>query len=93
MSKFTFNINLDDEIECHEFVEKYSSFTCRSLADELEFEGKGASKAAQSLHNYAWNKKTAIMLRKMGEIDRAIVYEKICDDIYKEDIEPNIECW
>lgn len=93
MSKFTLNINLDNEIECHEFIKKYGNSSKRSLANQLGFVGKGAAKAAQALNNYAWNKKTATMLRKMGEIDRAIVYEKICDDIYKEDIEPNIECW
>ena len=92
-TKFKTDLNLDDETEVNEFLKSHGMRRRRNIAKELGFEGEGSFEAAQSLKNYAWNKVTAISERKKGNISRAEVFEDICDRIYKEDIEPNIECW
>lgn len=38
--------------------------------------------AARNLAHYASNKATAIQCRLRGDITTAIMYERICDDIY-----------
>lgn len=38
--------------------------------------------ATKQLKNYAWNKLTAMILRKEGYIERAKVYEDICEKVY-----------
>lgn len=93
MKKFTLEINLDDEVECETFIKLHGTQKGQGLANRLGFKGKGAWDAADALMNYAWNKKTAIGLRKKGEIETAQKYESICDKIYSRDIQPNIECW
>lgn len=87
------DLNLDDETECIEFLEKHGTLKGRALANRLGFKGKGSGAAATALSNYAWNKKTARLLRSMGDINDAIRYEEICDRIYSEDISRKIECW
>lgn len=44
--------------------------------------GKGTRKATGLLAAYACNKAVAMKCRLDGAIDRALVYEKICEDIY-----------
>ena len=92
--KFKLNINLDDPHEAQEFYEKYySKYTAERIARELGFRGRGSFKAANALLNFSCNKVTAISLREIGKIHDALIYEEICDEIYKEDIVENIECW
>lgn len=43
----------------------------------------GYTKAARNLAAYAVNKATAMSCRGMGLIEAALVYESICDDIFK----------
>lgn len=43
----------------------------------------GYVRATKNLCAYAWNKLTAIELRKEGNIQDALKYEAICDSIYK----------
>lgn len=93
MDKLTIDLNLDDEVECINFLETYGTLKGRILANRLGFSGKGSSKVATALSNYAWNKKTAIFLRTMREISDAQRYEDICDKIYNEDIKGKINCW
>ena len=90
---FKLEINLDDESEVETFISRHGTINGKLLAYELGLHGKGSVKAATALSNYAWNKWTALGLRKEGKIASALEYEKICDSIYKEDIEPFIECW
>lgn len=91
--KFAIDLNLDDESECSEFIKKHGTGKGRWLANRLGFKGEGSAKGATALSCYAWNKITAFHCRKRGEINTALVYEEICDRIYKEDIQPFIECW
>ena len=55
----------------------------RNQAEEV-FGGKfpGYTRALKSLANYALNKATAIKCRIEGDIERALIYEEICDKIY-----------
>ena len=91
--KFQVNINLDDPVELMDFINTYGQNKGRRLANQLKLKGKGSSKLASAFSNYAWNKSTAISLRKSGEINRALIYESICDNIYEEDIQPVCDCW
>lgn len=45
--------------------------------------GKGSKRVTNDLANYAANKATAMKLRESGEIQRALVYESIAENIYK----------
>jgi hypothetical protein len=45
--------------------------------------GKGTKRAVADLANYASNKATAIGCRLRGDIGSAIMYENICDGIYR----------
>ena len=76
-------INLDDENEVAEFIEKYKTTKGRRLANLLGLRGKGCVKVANNISCYAWNKFTAIGLRELGKIEKAQMYEGICDRIYK----------
>jgi len=75
-------INLDDESECEAFINAHGTTKGRRLANKLGFSGKGSEKRADSLACYAWNKWTAIGLRKRGEIGKAMAYEAIANRIY-----------
>lgn len=44
---------------------------------------KGYVREAGNLRNYAWNKHTAMRLRRLGNSSRAMDYEGICDRIYQ----------
>lgn len=87
------DLNLDDETECVEFLEKYGTLKGRALANRLGLKGRGSATAATALSNYAWNKRTGQSLRSTGDINDAVKYEEICDKIYSEDISGKIECW
>ena len=76
-------INLDDENEVAEFIAKYGTTKGRRLANMLGIKGPGAVTQANWLSGYAWNKQTAINLRKRGQIETALIYEDICEGIYK----------
>lgn len=43
---------------------------------------KGAAKATKAYANYAANKATAMECRLRGDIQGALMYERICDNIY-----------
>ena len=90
---FKIDINLDDETENENFINTHKTSSGRILANRLQIKGKGSSKLATSLSGYAWNKYTAINLRKEGNIQRAKEYEDIADRIYKNDISPVCICW
>ena len=96
MRLFKADLNLDDEIEAHEFLREYSatiSPTGRRLAKRLGFVGKGSCRAAKALWNYAMNRQVAFTTRREGNIATALQYEEICDRIYRQRIQGRIECW
>lgn len=86
-------LNLDDPEEVDSFIKTYGTVKGRSLANRLGLSGKHSTRVATSLSGYAWNKKVAVYCRKQGKIEEALNYERICDYIYKEDIQPFCECW
>lgn len=90
---FIFEGNLDDEEEANAFLKEHTTISGRRLARRLGFVGQGSVHAASALSAYAWNKRVAANLRKRGEISSALVYETICDRLYRDDIQPNIQCW
>lgn len=92
MEKFNINLNLDDPAEVNEFINKYRT-KGRELAKQLNISGKNSVKLANALYAYAWNKKTAMDYRLNGHIERAQVYENICDQIYNQDINQICNCW
>lgn len=51
---------------------------------KLLFSGKPKNyvKVTQTLANYASNKATAMACRERGDIQAALIYEKICNNIY-----------
>jgi len=79
----TLEINLDDEHEVESFIAKHGNTKGRRLANQLGLTGKGSSKLANLFSGYAWNKLTAVNLRKKGRIETALQYEGICDRIYE----------
>lgn len=77
-------MNLDDTNQVEEFITKFGATKGRRLANQLGFFGRGAVRRANALSGYAWNKHTAIGLRKAGQIRDALFYERICDRIYSD---------
>lgn len=77
-------MNLDDEEEVSGFIKRYGNNKDRRLANALGLTGKGSHAIANKLSGYAWNKHTAIELRKEGKIAEAMKYEAICERIYSE---------
>jgi hypothetical protein len=90
---FHLDLNLDDEVECREFVEKYPTTQGSVLARALGLKGKGAASLATSLSDYAHNKAIAMAHRLKGDIDTALCYENNCDRIYQHAIQPFCDCW
>lgn len=90
--KFNLEINLDDEAEVQDFIDKHGTTMGRELADQLGLKGKNSSKLATLLSCYARNKQTAIALRRDGAIRVAMSYEAICDRIYPQ-IQSLAKCW
>lgn len=74
--------NLDCEHDVELFIEKHGNTKGRRLANSLGMSGRQSSKIANLFSGYAWNKVTAIELRKNGNIQTAIQYEEVCDRIY-----------
>ena len=83
-------INLVDEHEVEKFIESFGTNKGRLLANYFGLSGKGSTKLATALSCYAWNKYTAIGVRKKGCIERAMEYEAICDRIYKDDLQGKV---
>ena len=90
---FQLDLNLDDEVECLEFVEKYPTAQSRVLARSLGLKGKGAAALATALSDYAHTKAIAMAHRSKGEIATALCYENNCDHIYRTNIQPVCDCW
>jgi hypothetical protein len=90
---FKLNINLDAHGEAQEFINTHSTLKGRALANKLNLKGTGSATLATAFSNYAWNAHTAQGCRLSGKIDRALMYERIADRIYTEDIQPNCICW
>ena len=86
-------LNLDDLTEVEDFLEEYNSLKGIALANRLGITGKGRKALATALSNYAWNKSTASLCRVTGKIDRALMYEGICDRIYKDSILGSVADW
>ena len=80
--KTQITLNLDDENEVSSFIATYGTTKGIRLAHLLGISGKGSKEKADSLSCYAWNKWTAIGLRKEGNIETALSYERICERIY-----------
>ena len=98
MKQFSLDLNLDDETELAAFLAEHKCRNSRRLANKLGLKGKGSARLATALSNYAWNKATALNLRKgtdggQVQIGRAEMYETIADNIYAIDISPVCECW
>lgn len=78
-------INLDGFVDADEAWGVYETIRRRPLrcAREL-FPGRerGYVAATRSLGHYAANKGTAMRCRLRGDIQAALVYEHICEDIY-----------
>lgn len=85
-------LNLDDENEVATFISEFGTTKGLRLAKMLGICGKGAKSKANSLSNYAWNKHTAIQLRKAGKIENAQTYETICNIIYSK-MDADIKTW
>ena len=56
--------NLDDEAEVRGFIARFGTLKGRALANRLGLRGTGAVEKANHLSGYAWNKLTAMNLRK-----------------------------
>jgi hypothetical protein len=76
----TFNLDCPNEVE--NFISEYKTLKGRRLANLLGMNGRGSVRNADSLSCYAWNKLTAMNLRKRGQIRDAVQYESIYDQIY-----------
>ncbi len=90
---FKLDFNLDDEEDLVKFLDRFEPARGRLLANHLRFKGKNSARAANGLMNYAQNKRAARTCRDNDNIPEALHYEHICDLIYKEDIQPFVECW
>ncbi len=55
----------------------------RKARDLFPQGGKGTRRAAADLANYASNLATARACRRRGDIGAAVMYENICDTIYR----------
>lgn len=90
---FTYDVNLDCPADLESFLDMAEPCRGRRLANMLKFKGKFAVQAADGLICYALNKRAANTLRLQGNIAAAQSYEEFCDRIYREDIQPLINCW
>lgn len=77
-------MNLDDGMTANELWTFWHRHQRGAKSRELFPEGgRGTRKAAASLAAYACNKATAMRCREYGDVQAALVYELICDGIYK----------
>jgi hypothetical protein len=79
-----FNLDDMDEADIREFAEKVRENPARFAATIFPNKPSGYVKVTKDLGNYAWNKLTAIGLRKGGQVKKAKTYEDICDKMYRE---------
>ena len=70
--------------ELHAFAAKVRGVRPITVANRLFGKEKGRITAVKDLKNYAWNLITARACRLRGEIKTALMYEKICEDIYRD---------
>ena len=91
--QFTLDLNLDDKEEVDSFIFSYGKVESNLIAERLGLHGEGSVELADTLLNYAWNKRDAIFCRECGDIESAVMYENICDSIYSNDIAPVCNCW
>lgn len=77
------NLDCMTTADLYAFVEESKGLRPRSLARKLfPDHPKGLERATRDLHNYAWNKITAMACRGRGDVSTALHYEAICDRIY-----------
>src|SRR5262245_47148096 len=77
------NCNLDDKVQCGDFIRWHGNSPSRRMTSQFGLTGKGTIHKARAFRNYAWNKHTANELRDKGEIETAQGYEAICQRIAK----------
>ena len=79
----TLNLDAAPLEDLHKFAQATRGVQPISQAQALyPDERHGAVRAVRDLHNYTWNKITAISCRERGDIETAQHYEDICDRIY-----------
>lgn len=81
------DLNLDSESadDLWEFWKRTNSIRPIAFARQLfPRHEKGYVRATKKLGHYAVNKATAVQCRLNGHINSAIMYEHICDYIYRE---------
>ena len=88
-----FHLDLDDEVECREFIAAHGREKSTALAAALSLQGEGSDILATDLSNYAWIKAAAMDARLAGKIPTALSYEARCDRIYRYGIQPVCDCW
>jgi hypothetical protein len=104
MKQFQTDLNLDDEPERQDFLDRFCGTeenqrfgeSADTVASQLGFfsgASNAAEKAAQALIDYAQGKEKACRLRIAGEIREALKEEAKLDKIYLERIQPHIDCW
>lgn len=76
----TFNLDCPNDLQ--DFWDNYYGSKSSDVAKKIGLKGKGAAGKANTLSNYAANKKYAIEARLKGDIERARRYEVACDTIY-----------
>jgi hypothetical protein len=70
--------------EIHEWI-AYIGNGQRPAVAKRWFSGvAGQFKLVRDIRNYLWNKVTAMTCREEGKIAEALMYEDICDKIYKQ---------
>lgn len=77
-------LNLDCPNQVDEFISTFGYLRGRALAKKLGLKGKNSVKTANNLYHYVLNKLVAMTLRKNGDINGALMYESICDSIYRD---------
>lgn len=104
MKQFQTDINLDDEEERAEFLNRFCGTeenqrfgeSADTVATQLGFfsgASNAAEKAAQALIDYAHGREKAFRFRMAGMVGEAVKVEKQIDKIYSEQIQPHIDCW
>lgn len=76
------NFDAMTQEELMNFWACYSRCGRKKAAELIGGARKGYTKLTRDLANYASNKATAMWCRERGDIERAQMYEKVCDRIY-----------
>lgn len=77
------DMNLDDEQEVTEFIQKYGTLGGEALARRLEMTGPALAQRGNFISEYVFIRNVAFALRRNGYIAGAVFYESRCDKIYK----------